>query len=202
MIIEQNNSEIITGRRVHTYILGFFSFSVFSFSHYPFLIIFFFFTVQPVRSEDRKHLLLSSMVSSGLLLIGFSLFFSPFHFRAWVSLPPISLLLCDFYIIAWELEFRIGKFMGTLVFFPFPLFFSMFSILFPFCQSGSRAPYNYCFSRFLLNIIFSFSSRLSRMGERGKEKAKKFDSRLSFLLSSVPQLFPYFLMPFSPLRTF
>lgn len=78
----------------------------------------------------------------------------------------------------------------------------MFSILFPFCQSGSRAPYNYCFSRFLLNTIFSFSSRLSRMGERGKEKAKKFDSRLSFLLSSVPQLFPYFLMPFSLLRFF
>ena len=40
------------------------------------------------------------------------------------------------------------------------------------------------------------------MGERGKEKAKKFDSRLSFLLSSVPQLFPYFLMPFSLLRFF
>lgn len=131
MIIEQNNSEIITGRRVHTYFLYLFYFSVFSFSHYPFLIIFFFFTVQPVRSEDRKHLLLSSMVSSGFLLIGFSLFFSPFHFRAWVSLPPISLPLCDFYIIAWELEFRIGKFMGTLVFFfPFPpLFLNVFYII-------------------------------------------------------------------------
>jgi len=35
MIIEQNNSEIITGRRVHTFF--FFRFLIFSFSHFPFI---------------------------------------------------------------------------------------------------------------------------------------------------------------------
>jgi len=67
MIIEQNNSEIITGRRVHTFF--FFRFLIFSFS-FHFLRF-----NRHVRVVGMGSIsLLSSMVSPGLLLIGFSLF--------------------------------------------------------------------------------------------------------------------------------